>query len=124
LSRTVDHFGGPVHYYPGEELWPREAVGGILGRIISSPNQHRTHHASNPEYLDKNYCNTLAVWDKIFGTLQHEVPGVKAKYGLNRDVKPNSFLDTYFGEIYVLARDVRIAPTLKQKMLHIVMPPG
>src|SRR6266702_2792635 len=115
-------YGALIHI--SEELWPRGAVGGILGRIILNPNHHRIHHASNPEYLDKNYCNTLPIWDKIFGTLQHEIPGVKAIYGLNRDVKPNSFLDMYFGEIYLLARDVHTAPTLKQKMLHVIMPPG
>ncbi|OTP69867.1 Sterol desaturase [Caballeronia sordidicola] len=89
-----------------------------------NPVHHRIHHASNAEYLDKNYCNTFPIWDKLFGTLQQEIPGVQIKYGLNRDVRPGSFVDMYFGEIYLLAKDVRSAPTFKQKLLYVVMPPG
>src|SRR3546814_9372113 len=36
----------------------------------------------------------------------------------------NSFLDAYFGEIYLLARDVYKAPGLKNKFLYLIMPPG
>ena len=115
-------WGALIHC--SEELWPKGAMRGVLGRVILNPMHHRIHHASNPEYIDKNYCNTLPIWDAVFGTLQQEVPGVKPVYGLNREVKPNSFIDMYFGEIYLLSRDVRAAPTLKQKFLHLVMPPG
>ena len=123
LCMVIDGcWGALIHF--SEELWPSGAIGGVLGRVILSPLHHRIHHASNAEYIDKNYCNTLPLWDAVFRTLQHEVPGVKPVYGLNREVKQNSFMDMYFGEIYLLARDVRAAPTLKQKLQHIVMPPG
>jgi hypothetical protein len=71
-----------------------------------------------------NYCNTLPIWDKIFGTLQDEMPGVKPVYGVTRDVKHLSFADMYFGEIGLLIRDIRNAPSLKIAIMHIVMPPG
>lgn len=115
-------WGALIHF--SEELWPSGAIGGVLGRVILSPRHHRIHHSSNPEYIDKNFCNTLPIWDAVFRTLQHDVPGVKPVYGLNREVKPNSFIDMYFGEIYLLVRDVCAAPTLKQKILYILMPPG
>ncbi|WP_075360490.1 sterol desaturase family protein [Caballeronia sordidicola] len=115
-------WGALIHV--SEEAWSRGAFGGALGRLMLNPVHHRIHHASNAEYLDKNYCNTFPIWDKLFGTLQQEIPGVQIKYGLNRDVRPGSFVDMYFGEIYLLAKDVRSAPTFKQKLLYVVMPPG
>jgi hypothetical protein len=33
-------------------------------------------------------------------------------------------LDAYFGEIILLAKDVYHAPTIKDKVLYIFMPPG
>jgi sterol desaturase/sphingolipid hydroxylase (fatty acid hydroxylase superfamily) len=35
--------------------------------IINTPSAHRVHHASNPEYLDKNYGGVLLIWDHLFG---------------------------------------------------------
>ena len=39
-------------------------------------------------------------------------------------MKPNSFLDSYFGEISCLVKDVYRAPGIKNKFLYIFMPPG
>jgi hypothetical protein len=39
-------------------------------------------------------------------------------------MKPNSFLDSYFGEFSCLIKDVAKAPGLKNKFLYIFMPPG
>jgi hypothetical protein len=71
-----------------------------------------------------NYCNTLPIWDKIFGTLQHEIPGVKPVYGITREVKRLSFTDMYFGEIGLLWRDIKNAASWRDRLMHIVMPPG
>jgi sterol desaturase/sphingolipid hydroxylase (fatty acid hydroxylase superfamily) len=47
-----------------------ELVGriGWLERIVNTPSAHRVHHASNPEYLDKNYGGVLLIWDHLFGS--------------------------------------------------------
>ena len=49
---------------------------GPIDRIFMTPRNHRIHHASNPEYLDRNFGGTLLVWDRIFGTFvdQSAVP--------------------------------------------------
>ena len=39
-------------------------------------------------------------------------------------MKPNNFMDAYFGEITALARDVYKAPGIKNKILYLFMPPG
>jgi len=123
LCMVIDGcWGALIHF--SEELWPSGKFGFFIDRLILTPSDHRVHHASNPEYLDMNYCNALPIWDKLFGTLRREVPGVKPQYGLNRPQKPNSFVDMYFGEIGLLWRDLRAANSWKTRLLHVVMPPG
>jgi sterol desaturase/sphingolipid hydroxylase (fatty acid hydroxylase superfamily) len=115
-------WGALIHM--SEELWPSGALGGKLGRLILSPRHHRIHHATNAEYIDKNYCNTLPIWDLAFGTFQAEIPGVRPRYGLARKVRENSFLDMYFGEMTLLMRDMVKAPSFKAMLLYPIMPPG
>ena len=74
--------------------------------------------------MDTNFCNLLNIWDKVFGTFQHEKREMKIEYGISRDVNPNNFLDVYFGELYGLWKDMVKAPGIKNKLLYIVMPPG
>lgn len=123
LCMVIDGcWGALIHF--SEELWPSGKFGFFLDRLILTPSDHRVHHASNPEYLDMNYCNAIPIWDMLFGTLRREIPGVKPHYGLNRPQKPNSFMDMYFGEIGLLWRDLRVADSWKTRILHVVMPPG
>lgn len=97
---------------------------GILGKYILTPSHHRVHHARNVEYMDTNYCNLLNIWDKVFGTYKPERDDLKVEYGITREMKPNSFMDAYFGEIALLAKDVYYAPGIKNKIFYIFMPPG
>ncbi|MFD1144760.1 sterol desaturase family protein [Larkinella insperata] len=97
---------------------------GFLHKIILTPSHHRVHHAKNPLYMDTNFCNLLNIWDHVFGTLQHEKKEVPMEYGITREMKRGNFWDVYFGEFYALAKDMRKAPGLKNKLLYIIMPPG
>jgi sterol desaturase/sphingolipid hydroxylase (fatty acid hydroxylase superfamily) len=97
---------------------------GFLNNIILTPSHHRVHHARNPLYMDTNFCNLLNIWDKAFGTFQHEKKDVVPEYGITREINPQSFLDVYFGEITALWRDVWQAPGLKNKLSYLIMPPG
>ncbi|HET9746468.1 MAG TPA: sterol desaturase family protein [Chitinophagaceae bacterium] len=45
---------------------------GILENILVTPSHHRVHHGVNAIYINKNFGNTLIIWDKIFGTFQPE----------------------------------------------------
>lgn len=53
--------------------------------IFNTPSHHRVHHASNPEYLDKNHGGIFIIWDRIFGTFQKET--VKPIYGITTPLK-------------------------------------
>lgn len=97
---------------------------GFLNRVILTPAHHRVHHARNPLYIDTNFCNLLNIWDRAFGTLQHQQPETPPEYGITRPWHVGSFWDFYFGEIVALGRDVKQAPGIRNKLAYIVMPPG
>jgi alkylglycerol monooxygenase len=62
-----------------------------LSKIFCTPENHRVHHGSNPEYIDKNYAGTLIIWDKMFGTYQEQISEIK--YGAsNGEIIHNAFL--------------------------------
>jgi sterol desaturase/sphingolipid hydroxylase (fatty acid hydroxylase superfamily) len=67
---------------------------GILEYFMVTPSHHRVHHASNPEYLDKNYGDMFIIWDKLFGTFKKEESPVV--YGLTHPLKSSSFLWQHF----------------------------
>ncbi len=97
---------------------------GLFGKIFNTPYVHQVHHSSNDEYLDKNHGGILVIWDKIFGTWQDVIEGVEPKYGIAKD--PETYnpikLNTHvFEDIW---KDVRKAPTFKDKLMYIFGPPG
>ena len=49
-----------------------ELVGsmGAFGLVFNTPSHHRVHHATNPQYLDRNHGGILIVWDRLFGTFE------------------------------------------------------
>ena len=78
---------------------------GILEYFMVTPSHHRVHHASNPEYLDKNYGDMFIIWDKLFGTFKKEESPVV--YGLTHPLKSNSFLWQHFHFLLELAVAVK-----------------
>lgn len=77
---------------------------GWFEKILVTPTHHGIHHASNPQYLDKNYGDVLIIWDKLFGTFAREQQDVKIEYGLTSQLKSHSFLWQHFHfplEIYM-----------------------
>ena len=107
----------------GENLMKNGKMG-FLNHIILTPSHHRVHHARNPLYMDTNFCNLLNIWDKVFGTYQVEKDEIKLDYGITRPMDSGNLWDVYFGEFIALFKDVWVAPTLKDKVLYIFMPPG
>jgi alkylglycerol monooxygenase len=93
---------------------------GWLEYILVTPSHHRVHHASNPEYLDKNYGDMLIIWDKLFGTFVEEKEDAdELVYGLTKPLESHSFLWQQFHFMMELAETVRRTPgfTAKIKVL-------
>ena len=55
---------------------------GFLERILVTPANHRVHHASNPEYIDKNFGGVFILWDRLLGTYEDERADCPPRFGL------------------------------------------
>jgi sterol desaturase/sphingolipid hydroxylase (fatty acid hydroxylase superfamily) len=88
---------------------------GWFEKILVTPTHHGVHHASNPEYLDKNYGDVLIIWDKLFGTFAQAREEVPPVYGLTKPLKSHSFLWQHFHFPLELLVAVKRATGLKAK---------
>ncbi|MBT5185624.1 MAG: sterol desaturase family protein [Kordiimonadaceae bacterium] len=109
--------------HTSEELLPDGRLG-FLSKFLLTPSHHRVHHSCNPEYIDKNYCNLIPIYDRLFGTYQAELENVPPKYGITRDVNTQSLFDVYFGEFVCLFHDIKNAPSIGNKIAYLFKPPG
>lgn len=87
----------------------------IIDYIFAAPSNHRVHHGTQEQYIDKNYGATLIIWDRIFKTYEPE--GEKVTYGLTTNItnKANPFYIN-FHEYFDMYNDVKGAKGFKQKM--------
>jgi sterol desaturase/sphingolipid hydroxylase (fatty acid hydroxylase superfamily) len=97
---------------------------GWLEWVINTPSAHRVHHASNPEYIDKNFGGVLMIWDHLFGTYQAERPDIKIRYGLShpRSSSTNPFIIAY-QELWRMLKEVVTARTLRERLRSVLGPP-
>jgi sterol desaturase/sphingolipid hydroxylase (fatty acid hydroxylase superfamily) len=95
---------------------------GPLEWVLNTPSHHRVHHASNPQYLDKNHGGTLIIWDRLLGTFaQEEEPCV---YGLTKNIGTYNPVRIAFHEWLDIFRDVFSAKSWSESWHYIVGRPG
>ena len=91
--------------------------------IFNTPSHHRVHHATNPQYLDRNLAGIFIIWDKIFGTFEPEVE--QPIYGLVKNIETYNPLKIAFIEWYHMFRDFFTSKTsLINKFKYFIKPPG
>ena len=95
---------------------------GCLEWIFSTPSAHRVHHGRNPQYLDKNYGGITIIWDRLFGTYAAEEETVD--YGLVKQLETKHIVSINFHEFQSLARDMKAATGLRQRLQYLIKPPG
>ena len=96
---------------------------GWFEAVFNTPSHHRVHHATNPQYLDRNHAGILIIWDKIFGTFEPEIE--KPVYGLVKNIETYNPLKIAFLEWYELAKDAFTSKTsLVNKIRYFLKPPG
>jgi sterol desaturase/sphingolipid hydroxylase (fatty acid hydroxylase superfamily) len=97
---------------------------GLLEYVLVTPSHHRVHHASNVRYLDKNLGMVLIVWDRLFGTFTPENPSDPPQYGLFGKKAPSDWIGLVFHEWRDIIKDVKNAPTWRNKLAYLFQPPG
>lgn len=70
----------------------------VFDLVFNTPSHHRVHHASNPEYENKNYGNVLIIFDRLFGTFKDEERGIPAKFGLKSNIQTYNIAKVIFHE--------------------------
>lgn len=73
--------------------------------VMNTPSHHRVHHATNPEYLDKNYAGVFIIWDKMFGSFVEEDPANPPKYGIVKPINSYNPVWVAFHELVGLLKD-------------------
>ena len=101
-----------------------ESIGklGWLDRIFVTPSNHRVHHATNPQYIDRNYGGLWVGFDRLLGTFEPEVE--EPRYGLVKDWHGYGLIDCQVHEFRDLWRDMRGADSVADALRYAVMPPG
>ena len=109
------------------QFWLHTDLVGRLGPlewIFNTPAHHRVHHASNGEYLDRNYGGILIVWDRLFGTFAEERPEAPIVYGLVHPVGSLNPVTIAFHEWVQIARDVSRAGSWRERLTQLFGRPG
>ena len=90
--------------------------------VFNTPSHHRVHHASNLEYIDRNYAGVLIVWDRLFGTFAPERAPVV--YGLVKNIESHNPLVIAFHEYAAIGRDLRDARSMRERFGILWHGPG
>ncbi|MBS1582616.1 MAG: sterol desaturase family protein [Bacteroidetes bacterium] len=97
---------------------------GWYEKVFNTPYVHVVHHSSNTEYLDRNHGGILTIWDRLYGTWQEPIKGVKPKFGISHDPDTHNPITHNLFEFQEIWRDVKKAPGLRNKLMYIFGPPG
>lgn len=94
---------------------------GWLEGIMVTPSMHRVHHGTQPQYIDKNYGEFFAIWDRMFGTYQEE--GEKVNYGLVTPLTTLNPITIQFAGFGWLWRRWNASNNWLDKLTYMVAPP-
>lgn len=99
---------------------------GWYEKIFNTPYVHVVHHSSNVEYLDRNHGGIMVIWDKLFGTWQEPIKGVKADFGVTEGKGPRNYspIEANLHEFRSIWNDVKSVGSWKYKFMYIFGPPG
>jgi sterol desaturase/sphingolipid hydroxylase (fatty acid hydroxylase superfamily) len=106
------------------QQWIHTELIGKLGwfdRWFNSPSNHRVHHGSQKQYLDKNYGGILMIWDRLLGTYEPENEMVN--YGLTEPINSVNPWKVHFEEMARLIPKFRTLKTVGAKVRLLVLGP-
>lgn len=100
-----------------------EKVGklGVFDLIFNSPSNHRVHHGTNSEYIDKNLGGFLMIYDHLFGTYVKETS--TAIYGIKHNIHTNNPVIIITHEYVRLSKDLPMVKGFRKKIHYLFSPP-
>jgi sterol desaturase/sphingolipid hydroxylase (fatty acid hydroxylase superfamily) len=90
----------------------------VIEYIFATPSNHRVHHGSQEQYIDRNFGATFIIWDRMFGTYEPERERVTYGLTTNIDNKANP-LHINFHEYREIWKDVKNAKSWKDKFFMV-----
>jgi len=97
---------------------------GWLEYVLNTPSHHRVHHASDADYVDKNYGGVLIVFDRLFGTFAAERDDLPCRYGLVTPLISHNPIRIAFHEWLKMINDLRGARSWREAIGYLFGPPG
>lgn len=82
---TVSILHYTVQFYNHNAVVPRLRW---LEPLLITPALHRVHHVNEESYYNSNFGGTFSFWDRLFGSLESELPRIPFTYGVGRE-KPS-----------------------------------
>lgn len=95
---------------------------GPLEWVLNTPSHHRVHHASNPQYLDKNHGGWLIIWDRLFGSFAKEEEA--CVYGLTKNIQTYNPVRIAFHEWADIIGDILTAKSWNERWNFVFGRPG
>ncbi|MEU0542272.1 sterol desaturase family protein [Nocardia sp. NPDC005978] len=90
--------------------------------LINTPANHRVHHASQGDYLDRNFGGILMIWDRVFGTYSEEID--RPVYGLTKNIDTHNPLRVATHEYVAIGRDLASARGWRDRIGILLNRPG
>lgn len=125
LGMPLDLYLGAGLFVLLYQFWIHTELIGKLGwldRVVSTPSNHRVHHAVNAGYLDKNYGAVLVIWDRMFGSFTEETePCVYGTVKPLHSWSPLRAIGQVYGELLSRAR---ATPRWRDRVRVLFKSPG
>lgn len=96
---------------------------GWLEYVFNTPSIHRSHHARNPCYIDRNYAGVLVIWDRLFGSYVAERDDTPCDYGTLKPVNSYNPLWVSVVEWRDMLREALAARSWRQRLILLFGPP-
>lgn len=100
-----------------------EKVGklGVIDLVFNTPSNHRVHHGTNPEYLDKNIGGIFMIFDHLFGTYEKET--APAVYGITHNINTEDPVFIITHEYARLGKELPGIRGFRQKIRYLFSAP-
>lgn len=113
-------FGGALRHSP---FWI--SFGPSVEKWVISPAMHQIHHSDKVEHFDRNFGGSLAIWDRLAGSLHLADKNDIERFGIGEETKDFRDLSVIYFRPFVAAANLlrkRFAKAADDKILITEQP--